>query len=168
MARKAPFPETVGSAEMAKLLGVTTRRLTQLVKEGVLVKEGRGSFSVCECIQAFTDFKVRTSVEQAAPSAAEKVHQRIEQILARKLARDDRELISLEEAIDAFEDISGQFLVCLSGLPSRLGRNDLQERRRIEKILDVERERLSGSFTKRALALRAGVAAFEADEEDDA
>ena len=153
---------------MAKLLGITARRLNQLVNEGVLCKESRGAYPVRSNVKAFIEFKIRTAVDQAVPSATERMAQHKEQLLARKLAADDRTLISLEEAIGVVEEMSGIFLTFVSGLPARLVRRNLKERRRIEKILDGDRDRLSRDFAERERALRTGVSASEANREDDA
>lgn len=161
------LPDKIGSSEMARCLGVTTRRLNQLVDDGVLTKEGRGSFPVVANIKAFLDFKVRTAVDQAIPTATENVQKLKEQVLSRKLARDDRDLITLEEARSVLEDVAGHFLSCLSGLPARLARRNLQERRRIEKLIDGERERLARDFAKSAGSLQTGVPAAEASGTDD-
>ncbi|MBO6755739.1 MAG: hypothetical protein JJ902_05400 [Roseibium sp.] len=163
---KRVIPEQVGSAELARLLGVTTRRLNQLVDEGVIAKEGRGKFPVHQNVKAFIAFKLRTEFEKAAPSALERVQERREQLLARKLARDDRDTITLSEAIDVLDDVVGRFLQSLSGLPARISR-DINERRRIEEILDAERDSVSRDFAKSGQALRTGITATEVDPEDD-
>ncbi|GHB34026.1 hypothetical protein GCM10007094_23790 [Pseudovibrio japonicus] len=157
----------VGSAEMAKCLGVTTRRLGQLVSEGVLRKEGRGKFPLAFNVKAFIDFKVQSEVSGLAPSSADKLAQTREQALLRKMAREDREIIAMEEAMEALEDVTGEFLTTMSTLPAQITR-DLEERSRIEKICDGERKRLAKSFVKTTQALQQGRRASSAQTEDDA
>ncbi|KZL17681.1 hypothetical protein PsAD2_03018 [Pseudovibrio axinellae] len=161
------LPEMVGSGEMAKFLDITPRRLGQLVSEGVLRKEGRGKFPLTFNVKAFIDFKVQGEVSKLAPNSADKLAQRREQALVRKMAREDRELITIDEAMEALEDVTGEFLTSMSTLPAQITR-DLDERRRIEKICDGERSRLVGSFLKTTKALQQGSGASEAKSEDDA
>ncbi len=163
---KPKIPDEVGTGEMASILGITTRRLGQLVMEGVLEKRGRGSFNVAESVQAFVDFKVRAEVSRLAPSAANRLQERKEQLLAMRISRDERTLIDLSEATDAVDAVVGTFLETLSILPARISR-DPTERKRIETICDAERQRISDSFAKTAQTLRTGISPDEADIEDD-
>lgn len=152
---------------MAKCLGITARRLNQLVSEGVLGKEGRGKFPLSFNVKAYIDFKVQGEVSKLAPSSADKLAQRREQALVRKMAREDRELIPMEESMEALEEVTGHFLTTLSTLPAQITR-DLEERQRIEKICDAERSRLSGSFLETAQTLQQGCRTSEATTKDDA
>lgn len=164
---KTKMPETIGSAEMAKCLSITARRLNQLVSEGIIKKEGRGRFPVSANIQAFIEFKLQSEVSKLAPSSADNLAKRKEQALVRKMAREDRDLITMDETLEALEEATGQFLTSLSTLPSQITR-DLEERQRIEKICDAERSRLSRSFVEITDTLQKGSGASQAATEDDA
>ncbi len=166
-AANAKLPEMVGSAEMAKCLGITPRRLGQLVTQGVIRKEGRGKFPLIFNVKAFIDFKVQGEVAKMAPSGADKLAHRKEQQIARRMAREDRDLIAMSEAEEAIEEVVGEFLTMFSTLPAQITR-DLEERQRIENICDAQRNRLSGRFDKIAASLQQGRAAVEATTEDDA
>ncbi|MGH0004867.1 hypothetical protein ACQU0X_32800 [Pseudovibrio ascidiaceicola] len=161
------LPDMVGSAEMAKCLGITPRRLNQMVADGVLRKEGRGKFPLAFNVKAFIDFKVQSEVSKLAPSSADKLTQRKEQQIARRMAREDRDIVLISEAEEALEEVVGEFLTTFSTLPAQITR-DLEERRRIEKICDGQRSRLSGRFDKIAASLQQGRATAETQAEDDA
>jgi phage terminase Nu1 subunit (DNA packaging protein) len=47
------FTKTVGSSDLATILGITTRRVEQLANKGILKREGRGSFDLADNVQAF-------------------------------------------------------------------------------------------------------------------
>jgi phage terminase Nu1 subunit (DNA packaging protein) len=59
------FPSKISGNDLAKLLGVTPRRVAQLVDEGVLARTGRGTFDAAQAIQAYTRFRVRAAGEEA-------------------------------------------------------------------------------------------------------
>ena len=45
------IPAKCGTDDLAALLGVTVRRVTQLVEKKVLLGEARGSFDTCDSVQ---------------------------------------------------------------------------------------------------------------------
>jgi phage terminase Nu1 subunit (DNA packaging protein) len=51
-------PEIVGTTRLAKLLGITDRRIQQLVTEGVLEKEGRGRYDLAKTFQRYIQYSV--------------------------------------------------------------------------------------------------------------
>ena len=57
--------EKCSTAELAKLLGVTPRRVLQLVTEGVLKKIARDRFEVSVSVQAYVEFIKRTAASEA-------------------------------------------------------------------------------------------------------
>jgi len=164
---KPKLPETIGTTELAKLLSITDRRLTQLVDEGVIEKEGRGAFNTVAAVAAFVNFRAESEKRRSASTSADKLREQRQEEIARKMAREDREIIALDEAMDALDEAAGLFVEVIGGLPARITR-DPKERRRIEDVCNAERDRLSQSFAEKAQALRTGLSDAEDPEEDDA
>ena len=48
--------ETVSAQELAKILGLTDRRIQQLVPE-VFNREGRGAYDLAKCVQAYIEYQ---------------------------------------------------------------------------------------------------------------
>lgn len=51
------LPKSVDAHTLASLVGVSTRRLGQLVDNGILVRDGRGSFPFPESVSAFCQYQ---------------------------------------------------------------------------------------------------------------
>lgn len=48
----------LGSADTARILGISVRRLQQLTKEGILVKEDYGKYEIGKVVQAYLAFRI--------------------------------------------------------------------------------------------------------------
>lgn len=73
-----------------------------------------------------------------------------------RIAREERKLVSLEEASGCLDETIGTFLTMLSGLPAQIT-NDRRERVRIEAIIDAGRQRIADHFERRVKELRTGI-----------
>lgn len=162
------IPVVCNLTEMAIALGLTMRRVQQLRDEGVLVlAETRNQLKFPESVQAYLQFKIAGVERQAQSSSADALRDRRAEEIAIKIAKQERDLIPLEEAVAAVDGMAGVFLESISGLPARMTRVP-RERQRLEQICDEERLRLSDRFAERSTALRTGVDPSEADGEDNA
>ena len=47
------IPAKCGTDDLATLLGISVRRVTQLVEKKVLLREARGTFDVCDSVHRF-------------------------------------------------------------------------------------------------------------------
>lgn len=153
---------------MAEALRLTPRRIRQLLQEGVLIANGRSEYDLAENFARFNEHKLKEQAAKLAPtSSTSKLQERREEQLARRMAREDRKTIDLEEALYTTDRMGGMYLQTISGLPSRLTR-DVAERKRIEAICDNVRDELAASFDKERTSLRTGLPVGEVLEEDDA
>ncbi len=160
-------PENVIQKDLAKVLGLSERRVQILLKEGVLIGNSRSSYPLADNVARYVDFKEKAAAEKAAPAAADGLRTKREEQLAIRIGREDRQLITLSEAMEFVDNICGRFLQTISGLPARHTR-DLAERKRLEATCDDVRQELSDDFGKEQRALRTGVPIAEAADEDDA
>ena len=62
--------EKCSTAELAKLLGITPRRVLQLVTEGVLKKIARDRFETSTSVQAYVEFIKRATATRRAGQSA--------------------------------------------------------------------------------------------------
>ena len=167
MAEQTEQAGTITTAQAAKLLKVTEDWVRQLSRKGYIPKAARGRFNLVAVVHgyiAYRDDEARRTTKGAAES---RVRDARAAEIERRMAREDREIIALEEAAWAFDKASGEYLRSMSGLPARITRNP-SERRRIEIICDSERARLEARFGEIASSLRAGGEDDAADDEDDA
>lgn len=166
--QKLEIPEVVTRTQLGNFLGLTPRRISMLTKDGVFHAVGRGKLDFAKSVEAYIQFRER-GVENRikVPSSQDLLRERQRQALERKMAREDRDIISLDEAMLAIEEVTGVFLTSLSGMPARITR-DRSERQRLEKIFDGERKRLAKDFAEKQNSVRAGQHTVDAETEDDA
>ena len=165
--RKGGLPEFVTSIDLGAHLGVTSKRVQQLSQEGVLERLGRGKYEFSKAVQAYIAYKVAFAEKQNQSTSADRLRDRREQKEALRIAREERELIHIDESDAAMQEVCGALLDFVSSLPARITR-DVRERQRIEAICDAGRLRLSDRFEKARRAVRDGGEADEASEEDAA
>lgn len=161
------LPPVVIQKDLAAALSITQRRVQQLLKDGVLIGNGRSSYPLAENIIRYMDVKVQAAAAQAAPTSNDGLNKRREEQLQIKIGREDRQLITMTEALATVDAMAGYFLQAISGLPAMLTR-DVKERKRIEAVCDDVRQKLSDDFGQEQRALEAGIPPGEASDEDDA
>lgn len=162
-------PILVSQQELSARLGLTTRWIYDLTKDGVFTKlDGKyGQYDLDASHKAYTVYKLAKEAEKRAPSVTDGLTLRKEQLLKQRLDREARVLINIDEALAVVDIVTGHFLEVISGLPARVTRN-IAERKRIEAITDAVRTKLAGIFGAEREALRSGVPVGEAVDEDDA
>ncbi len=160
------LPQQVSAKDLASVLGLTTRRLQQLAKQGVLAKTGHGKYELGRCVQAYVDWKTNSEIDRATDSSSADEQVKLER--ARKLRRENDEgehrLIQTSDATAAVEMIVGGLRTDLSAVPARVT-TDVAERRRIENEIDTVLGKLADRFEKVGEALQAGRDPDEADQE---
>lgn len=77
-----------GSADTAKILGISIRWLQKLTQDGILVKEGQGKYEIAKTVQAFVEWKV----SQAKESDKEELNFKVEKTLLTRAQRKKAEM----------------------------------------------------------------------------
>ena len=148
------------------ILGLTARRVTQLVAEGVIPRTGRGKYPIAKAIAGYLKW-LQDAKQRTAPSAA---RERLIEARARsiELQNEEREhkLIDADEAIGALDEIVGIFRSEMDGLPARLTR-DLDERKIVEDAVNAIGNRAADKLAQRAAELRTNGSIEVPIEEDD-
>ncbi|MER9355542.1 hypothetical protein NKI61_19930 [Mesorhizobium sp. M0514] len=158
---------TIDTATAAKLIQVTPRYVRQLSTQGWFKQVARDRWSLIEVVQGYIACLKDEGRRTSKSAADSRVRDARAAEIERRLARDDRTAIDMGEAVAALDKVTGDFLQSIGGLPARITREP-RERQRIEAICDAERLRLSDRFSESAQALRSGLPADQADDEDDA
>ncbi len=165
---KAVIPDVVTRTQLAEFLGLTPRRITMLTADGVFTPIGRGKLPFAASVAAYVAFKEQSvEAKVKGPTSQDRLRDQRSLELQRKMAREDRRIITLDEAVATIDKIVGFFLTSLSGMPARITRN-AAERQRLEKIFDDERQRLANRFAKGRNDLRSGQQDDGPEAEDDA
>lgn len=159
-------PIWVTQTELGHRLQLTTRWIYDLTQDGVFVQVER-KYDLDASHRAYADYKIAKANEKKAPSATDNLTKAKEAILARRLAREDRSLIEMTDALETIDLVTGAFNEAISGLPARITRV-IEERKRIEAICDGVRTKLNEAFGEQREALRTGKPTGETDAEDDA
>jgi phage terminase Nu1 subunit (DNA packaging protein) len=66
MSRSSNFPTEISTGDLARLLGITSSRIGQLVEERVLKRTARGQFNAAAAVQGFIEHKIRGAERAAA------------------------------------------------------------------------------------------------------
>jgi PAS domain-containing protein len=170
MAKKSPpRPEQqeMSTQAMAGVLGLTTRRLQIMVKEGIVPSLGRGRFRLCDVVQAYAGFLKEGADRKAGSDSLDRVREERALEIQMNRLRKDRELISLEEAVSVVDQVTGLFVASLNSLPAQIT-GVPRERQRLNDIFDAERQRLADHCLERRRALLSGRTAADPSAEDDA
>ena len=160
----------VSTADLAEILNVTERRIQQLAGTGVLRRQAHGTWVLPESVQAFIAHRLNgaTTKLKAKSGGAE---ERLKDIKARreelKLAREERELVPLADAIFAMDQIAGTIGLEVNNVPARYTR-DLDERDRLQVEIDAVLTKVANRISECGAALRADSEAAPPEDEDDA
>jgi hypothetical protein len=166
MNAQAPQAGTISAGHLAKLLMLSPERIRQLGKAGHLPRAGRGNYLLVGAVQGYVKY-LKEDAQRAGKSAAEdRVRDARAAEIERRMAREDREIVDLDEAIGTLEDISGLMLATLGSLPAMITRNP-SERRRIENIVHAAQKRLVERFAQKMAALQTGEEDAVSGDEDE-
>ncbi|CAD7288242.1 hypothetical protein [Campylobacter suis] len=112
---------TVGINELARLLGLTPRRINQLVSDEILTKEKRGEFDDSKNIAAYIDYKVALASETTdLTEARAKKEDKLAQIKEIELKKLKNEIVSIEQIEKELDDIASTVSNRLYNLTNRL------------------------------------------------
>ena len=155
-------PETVPISWLAELFGVEDRQARNILKSVNVKPKARGQFPLKEAVQAV----LVQAREARAPDPLSLARARALNAKAKAqevaLARAERDLIPLEEAIAVMDELCAVTREVLIGLPARITR-DLDLRRKIEAEVHAGQLRIVRKLTAAAAALREGTDDVEED-----
>lgn len=147
------LPENVQIGVLARILGVTTRQARNQLETAGVKAVAWGQWPLAGSIRAI----VAKAREAKEPDALAAARARAINAKARQteiaLARAERDLIPLEDAIAGMDELVGVTREVLIGLPARITR-DLDLRRKIEAEVHAGQLRIVKKMNSAAAALR--------------
>lgn len=154
-------------AEIAEMAGRSKEWVKKLVQEGVAERNSRGLYRLGSVIAAivahYEAIAERSNKTAAAARSSDARAREVEQ----RIAIRDRDLIPIDEALQAQDIIVGAVNAELTGLPARVTR-DMGLRRKIEDEVNGSKGRITAALRKGQAAARSGRGLDGADPEDDA
>lgn len=130
--------QRLGVKELAKILGITPRRVQQLVEEGVLERDSRGQYTLGDCVRAYCGY-----LGSREPAASTALDAERTKALALQNAIREKALIPYDLAEGLVAEIIGAIRAGESTLPVRIAKSRL-DRAEIERITliveDMQRE----------------------------
>lgn len=164
---KNPAEMTINKAMVAMLLNVSQPRVAAMTSEGILHQSSRGRWKLIDAVHHYIAFCKQETKSKTKGASETRVRDARAAEIELRMARTDREIIPIAEALATIDGVTGDYLQSISSLPARITREQ-NERRRIEAICDEERARLGDHFTEKSFALRTGIPIAETDDEVDA
>jgi hypothetical protein len=141
------------ATEVGTLLGVTRQHIGQLTAQGVLVRED-GKYQLGQTLAAYVAH-LKSDARRASRSKAEnRVRDARAAEIELRVQRQQHRVVDTEETLHFIDAMFGKFVVALSGVPARVGRNDLELRHRVEVELDAARNVAADEFGRQAAHLR--------------
>lgn len=140
------LPAEVSNATLASLLGVSERRIRQMLAAGLAVPAGRGRLALGPTIRrVIDDARASSATPDLLSARAELVRAKARQV---ELANDkaDGSLVDLREVRALFQQLAGIVAGGLASLPARVAGRDLALRRRLEREADAIREAMAQAF----------------------
>lgn len=130
-----------------RLLMISAERVRQLIKMGYIERTRRGYTTIPSAVQGYIRFLKESAAENTKSAAANRAQEaRADEIEMRNAAR-RRELVSLDEALEAMSLLVGKVNAEMNGLPRRCTRDvDLQSK--IEAEADGAKERIAAALRK--------------------
>lgn len=156
---------TLSTQGMAAHLGITTRWLQILVKDGTIPALGRGRFDPTAATLAYLSFLKDSTEKKTGSTSMDVLREEKTKEIRMNRARRERELIPLDEALAAHQELCGFFTAYLSGLPAEIT-GVPRERQRLKDIIDAGKQRLADRLEERLAAVRNGDTPSDAEADD--
>lgn len=132
MAKETVDPETVISLALAgELLGVSRKRVAQLVQDGFIRKAGRGTTTIVAAVRGHARYWQDKAAEQTKGSADARVRDARAAEIEQRIAARKRELVPAAEALCAIDHVVAACAEAFAAIPAMITR-DVAERTRIE------------------------------------
>ena len=149
--RQHQTPKPASLSELARHLLLTREEVRRLVAEQIITRRGDGDFDLDESRGRYLRF---LRDRRANRSEAEAALQRAKALeIEMRVSERAHQLIEMDEAYAALDDIVGGIVSELSGLPAAATR-DLTMRRHLESLIHDIRQRAADRLGKQVESLR--------------
>ncbi|CDX22116.1 conserved hypothetical protein [Mesorhizobium plurifarium] len=144
----------VSQQELAPMLGITTRRIRQIVAEGWFSANDDGKYVLRDAIAGYRAM-MKAAAERRHNPTSDRLNTAKAEMVEARIRKFDADHIAMTEALQSFDEVSGDFLAMLKGLPPLIT-SDPRERERIDAIVDGDCQRLSEKWAVLREELRTG------------
>lgn len=148
-------PDEITIDMAGRLLEISAERVRQLIKEGYIQKTRHGFTTTVSAVRGYIKFLKEVASNKTATASASRAQEARAKEIERRMAREDRELISQEEAMLAMSQVAAVVSKELSGFGARVTR-DMDLRRKIEDEAHGAQARIADEVGKLQGALKSG------------
>src|SRR5262245_36016180 len=156
----------VGATTVCRILGLSHQRVQDLAKAGWIKRIGIGIYPLAGAVQGYITFLKAEERRTSKVATASRVQAARARAIELKTAREEHELMEVEEGIAFVDEMIGFLKNELNGLAAAYTR-DIPERRKIQELVDAVFSRAAVVFAERASALEKGGEIVPADPEDE-
>lgn len=118
------LPERLPASTLARLLNISSRRLSQLAADGIIPSGKKGKYEVEATITGYCEFLQSSNAKNAMSDEREELARRKEQLQVDRLEREEREarseLAEIEEIADTLRDVLGDVRDSVLGFSDRV------------------------------------------------
>lgn len=136
---------TITLGQAARLLKVSDERVRQLSKAGYFLPIAHGRYNLVAVVQGYiryrNDRRERVDEAPSSPLSQAKLA-----AIERRMAREDRDLIAMDEALASYDLATSIYIESLRSLPAQITRNPA-ERVRLAAIVEIDVRRLETEFS---------------------
>lgn len=151
----------------AALLMLTPQWVMKLARDGFIPRPERNTYTIQGCVQGYIRYLKDEARRTSKSAQADRVATQRAKEIAQRIAKNDNQLIDINDAQAVVDEIVGIYRSEYSGLGVACTR-DGRMRETIEGQVDQTQKRVEARLAKRLAALRSGGSTLEADPEDDA
>ncbi|MEI9403557.1 hypothetical protein [Mesorhizobium argentiipisi] len=144
----------VSQQELAQTLGITTRRIRQIVAEGWFSANDDGRYVLRDAIASYGAM-MKGAAERRNNPTSDRLNAAKAEMIQSRIRKFDADHITMTEALQSFDEVSDDFLGMLKGLPALIT-TDPRERGRIDAIVASDCQRLSEKWALLREELRTG------------
>lgn len=130
-----------------RLIMVGPERVRQLIKAGFIERTRPGYTTIPSAVQGYIKFLKEAASEKTANASVSRVQDARAKEIERRLAREERDLIQLDEATLALSMLAGAVAQELAGLGARITR-DMALRQKIEAEVHGAQTRIAKALEK--------------------
>lgn len=161
---KEPFDAsaTITLAEAGLMLGLSRKRISQLIQEGFIPKVGRGMTTIDGAAQGCVRYWQEKASQETKTSADTRVRDARAAEIEQRIAERNRRLVPAEEATAAIDHIIGACAEAFASIPPMISR-DVAERNRIEKHVKEAQRGVAKRLSEAAELLEKGGKLPDAD-----
>lgn len=146
----------LGLIDSATLVGLSPKWVRTLVQEGFIPEpDAQGRYLATEVAQGALRAKDAKQRETTKSASASRAQDKRAQLLEIQIAKEERRLVDIEDAIGAMDDLVGAVKSTMSGVPARCSA-DIAVRAKIETELGHALNAAADLVASQAAALRSG------------